>query len=427
MRVKAAIGTSWPPGARIFRSSIGDGRQRDRHRHDRAEQLARGGNGRLGARLAQAQMALDVLHHDDSVVDHQPHRQHDGEDGEQVQAEAEGVHDQAGADQRHRHRHQRHHRRARRTHEQEHHQRDDQHGLGQRRGDVLQRRLHEHGAVVDQLHLDVPRQARAQTLHLGAQRVRHFDFVGADLRPHRQVDHLVPIQRTDVFGLLRAELDPRHVGEAHDRAVVLGDHQRREFGDRAQVGIGHQVHLHQIALGLAHRGEIVVALQRGVHVAGCQPVGGEAVGIGPDAHRQWARPFETDALHAGQRRELRLQRFVYRRGDMDIMPAGYADSWREDADNTSLYVSLAPRLMYGAAEALGLDPRRARIETRHQFRDSQIEHIAWALDAERRSGYANGNLYSDGALHAAAARRHPLCPAAHAPVATTETKKSPAG
>src|SRR5256884_3915279 len=36
----------------------------------------------------------------------------------------------------------------------------------------------------------------------------------------------------------------------------------------AQIGVGKQVDLHQVALGLPHGGEVVVALQRRVHVAG---------------------------------------------------------------------------------------------------------------------------------------------------------------
>lgn len=89
------------------------------------------------------------------------------------------------------------------------------------------------------------------------------------------------------------------------------------------------------------------------------------------------------------------QRFVYTRGDMDLMPAGYADSWREDDDNTSLYIAIAPRLLRRTAEEIGLAAGHAQLDLRHQFRDAHIEHIAWALDAERRTGYANGNLYMD--------------------------------
>ena len=35
------------------------------------------------------------------------------------------------------------------------------------------------------------------------------------------------------------------------------------------------------------------------------------------------------------------------------------------------------------------------VELRHQVRDPQIEHIAWALDSERRNDYANGALYTE--------------------------------
>jgi AraC family transcriptional regulator len=104
------------------------------------------------------------------------------------------------------------------------------------------------------------------------------------------------------------------------------------------------------------------------------------------------------------------QSFVYTRGDMDIMPAGYADTWREDADNTSLYLAVAPRLLHRTAEELGIDPQRAGLDMRHQFRDSHIEHIAWALDAERRADYANGNLYTESlgtALAVHLLRRYP--------------------
>jgi AraC family transcriptional regulator len=95
---------------------------------------------------------------------------------------------------------------------------------------------------------------------------------------------------------------------------------------------------------------------------------------------------------------------------MDLMPAGYADSWREDDDNTSLYVSLTPQLLQRTARDIDIDPDRAQLDLRHQFRDQQLEHIALALDAERRAGYVNGNLYTDSLSTALAVhllRRYP--------------------
>jgi AraC family transcriptional regulator len=58
-------------------------------------------------------------------------------------------------------------------------------------------------------------------------------------------------------------------------------------------------------------------------------------------------------------------------------------------------LQLSPALLRRAAEDMGLDPDRAGLEPRHQFRDPQIEHIAWALDAERRAGYPSGLLYTE--------------------------------
>lgn len=89
------------------------------------------------------------------------------------------------------------------------------------------------------------------------------------------------------------------------------------------------------------------------------------------------------------------QRFVYTSGDLDLMPAGYADSWQEDSDGTSLFLGLSPRLLHRAAEELGIDSSHAALDLHHQFRDPQIEHIAWALEAERRGGYDNGALYRE--------------------------------
>lgn len=89
------------------------------------------------------------------------------------------------------------------------------------------------------------------------------------------------------------------------------------------------------------------------------------------------------------------KRFLYTRGDIDIMPSGYGDSWREDAANTSLFVAVAPTLLQRTADELEIAPTRRSIELRHQVRDPQIEHIAWALDSERRSDYANGALYTE--------------------------------
>jgi AraC family transcriptional regulator len=88
-------------------------------------------------------------------------------------------------------------------------------------------------------------------------------------------------------------------------------------------------------------------------------------------------------------------RFTYRRGDVDILPAGASDAWEEDQPSTSLLVHVPTALLRRAADELGLPAARAGVEPRHQIRDPQIEHIGWALDAERRAGFPGGRLVAE--------------------------------
>ena len=111
-------------------------------------------------------------------------------------------------------------------------------------------------------------------------------------------------------------------------------------------------------------------------------------------------------VHAGppSRGTCRGHRFVYTRGELDVFPADLADTWQQTDEARSLLLLLSPTLLRRAAEDLGRDPDRAALEFRHQFRDPQIEHIAWALDAERRAGHPSGALYAESLGLALAAR-----------------------
>jgi len=89
------------------------------------------------------------------------------------------------------------------------------------------------------------------------------------------------------------------------------------------------------------------------------------------------------------------QRYTYTRGDVDIVPAGMSDRCLHDDSSTSLVVQMSRALLQRAAAELGLDPDRTGLTPRHQLRDPQIEHIAWALEAERQRPHAAGALYAD--------------------------------
>ncbi|MPZ20600.1 MAG: helix-turn-helix domain-containing protein [Luteitalea sp.] len=110
-----------------------------------------------------------------------------------------------------------------------------------------------------------------------------------------------------------------------------------------------------------------------------------------------ALPEHRIKVHAGPpvRGTCRVDRFVYTRGDVDIMPAGVSDEWYEEDSNTSIVLQVTPSLLRRTAEDIGIDPDRAGLEPRHQVRDAQIEHLAWALEAEHAAGYPGGLIYAE--------------------------------
>lgn len=88
-------------------------------------------------------------------------------------------------------------------------------------------------------------------------------------------------------------------------------------------------------------------------------------------------------------------RLHYRAGDVDIMPAGMLEQWEEFTPSTTLVVRLPNTILKDAAEQAGMGARMSGLEARFQFRDPQIEHLAWALNVERADAYPSGRIYSD--------------------------------
>ncbi|WP_426752309.1 helix-turn-helix domain-containing protein [Myxococcus sp. Y35] len=113
-------------------------------------------------------------------------------------------------------------------------------------------------------------------------------------------------------------------------------------------------------------------------------------------------------LHAGPPVQVACPsthtRALKTRGDLHLMPAGASDFWMEDGASTAVELRIPPSLLRLAAEDMGLDPDRVGLEPRDHFRDAQIEHIAWALEADSRANTPNGLLYRESLGLALAAR-----------------------
>ena len=76
-----------------------DRRERNRHRDDGSDELARPDVRRLHGRFALADVSLHVLDDDDRVIHDETHREHDREEREQIQREAEDPHQEHRANE----------------------------------------------------------------------------------------------------------------------------------------------------------------------------------------------------------------------------------------------------------------------------------------------------------------------------------------
>ncbi len=90
-------------------------------------------------------------------------------------------------------------------------------------------------------------------------------------------------------------------------------------------------------------------------------------------------------------------------GDIDIIPEGMPSRWEMKEADTALVLRLSRSLLREAARGSGFEDR-IEIRSRFRVRDSQIEHIAWALMDEAQTGYASGRLYLDSLATALAVR-----------------------
>jgi AraC family transcriptional regulator len=101
------------------------------------------------------------------------------------------------------------------------------------------------------------------------------------------------------------------------------------------------------------------------------------------------RPVRLDCRHGSEHHSgLAIH------GDIDIIPDRMPSRWEMKEPDTALVLGLSRPLLRQAAEDSG-SPDRIEIRSRFRVRDSQIEHIAWALMDEAQSGYPSGGLYLD--------------------------------
>jgi AraC family transcriptional regulator len=117
--------------------------------------------------------------------------------------------------------------------------------------------------------------------------------------------------------------------------------------------------------------------------------------VSPASRRTTVSIHVGTSVHIGCRRGGQYHCGLNVHGDIDIIPPGIVSRWELKEKDTALILSVPASLLSMTALQCGVDPARVEIVNRFQMRDSQMEHIGWALKAEMESGYRSGRLYFD--------------------------------
>ena len=172
----------------------------------------------LDARHAFAHMAFDVLDHDNGVVDHQTDREDDGEQGQQVEGEAEDLHEKERADEGDRDRDDRHDDGADRAEEEEDDDHDDEERVDQSLHDFVDGVVDVSGGVVGDLRLHPGGQFLLDLLQLGPDALDHIDEVGIRQNPDAHENGFLAGEADLGVVILRAQHDVGDVAQPDERA-----------------------------------------------------------------------------------------------------------------------------------------------------------------------------------------------------------------
>jgi hypothetical protein len=279
------------------------GDEGEAHRQHGEAHLARALQRRLHARHTRLEVASDVFKHDDRIVHHEP-----GGDGERhqrqcIEAVAEQVHDAERADERHRHGDARDQGGARIAQEEEHHH-DDQHDRDRQRAlDIVQRRADVGGAVGRDGDVDIARNRRLELRQQRHDAVDRVDDVGAGLAVENQQHRGLAVGEALIAQILDRIRDHGEVGEAHGRAVAVGDHERAVLFGIAGLVVGVELISLAAELDVAFGRVGVGGSERRAYVLEADAVFEEGVRVELDAHRRQRAAADrhlADALDLGQ-------------------------------------------------------------------------------------------------------------------------------
>ena len=255
-------------------------------------------------------MAINVFQHHDGIVHHQANRQHQRQQRERVDAEARQRHHGKGADQRHRNGDERNQRGAQRAQKNKNHQRHQHGGFDNGAEHGLDRLVDEHRVVVGHLDLHAGRQVAAQ---FGEQALHAFGQVkrvGRALLDHAHAHGIAAVQAHKRALVHRRLLHAGNVANANRLAIDSANHHLGKFLRPLQVGGSGHIELALLAFYAPGRHFQIGTAQGVFEVLHREPVGGQLVGIDPDAHREFAFAIDVHLSRARGGLQHRLDQRV---------------------------------------------------------------------------------------------------------------------
>ncbi len=276
-----------------------DSDQRQRHRHHSEGDLVDAADRRGIGLHAVLDMAVDVLQHDDGVVDHDADRQHHREQRQRVNGEAESVHQRKGADERHRDGDERDQRGAQRAQEDEDDQHDEDNRLEDRRVDGLDRAIDEDRAVIGGGDRHPLWQILDDLGQGGPHAAGDVQRVGGGLLDDADRDRRFAGEPGGVALRQGAQLDARNVAQLDREVVGVLDDDLLELLRRRQPGLRENGELAIVALDAARRDLDVLGADRRLDLLNRDVVGRHAGPIEPDAHGVAPLAADLDLGDAG--------------------------------------------------------------------------------------------------------------------------------
>ena len=293
-----------------------DRHQRHGHCHNGKTHLSGATNRSLKRLHALLNMPVYVFQHDDRIINHQANCQHQGQQGQRVDAKTGHRHQGKSPNQGHRYRQQWNDRRSQRAQEYKNNQGHQHRGLKNGHEHAVDRALNKHRVVVGHLHLHAGRQV---ALHLDQQLAntgRQIERIGCGLADHAHPDRVAAIQAHAGALVHRGLLDPRHIGDSNGLPIHDAYHHLREFLRPLQVSRCCDIEFPHAALNAAGRHFQVGASQRVFKVLNGQPVSGEFVGVYPNPHGKLALALHDDISSARGGLQHRLDQCVGHFGEL---------------------------------------------------------------------------------------------------------------